>query len=111
MLTEETVMRVLSGIEDPELKKPLTELDMVRYVKIDDGRVDVGITLTVPGCPLKARISEDVTNGVKLIEGVKSVNVVFDVMNDEQRARLREKLGTADKKIHTVEGLGYKWEE
>lgn len=93
MLTEEAVMHVLSGIEDPELKKPLTELDMVRYVRIDDGRVDVGITLTVPGCPLKARISEDVTNGVKLIEGVKSVNVVFDVMNDEQRARLKEKLG------------------
>jgi ATP-binding protein involved in chromosome partitioning len=93
MLTEETVMHVLSGIHDPELKKPLTELDMVRYVKIDDGRVDVGITLTVPGCPLKAKISEDVTSGVKLIDGVKSVNVQFDVMSDEQRARLKEKLG------------------
>ncbi|MCX6835869.1 MAG: Mrp/NBP35 family ATP-binding protein [candidate division Zixibacteria bacterium] len=95
MLTEQTVMHVLSGIQDPELKKPLTELDMVRYVRIDDGRVEVGITLTVPGCPLKAKISEDVTSGVKLIEGVKSVNVQFDVMTDEQRARLKEKLGMA----------------
>jgi ATP-binding protein involved in chromosome partitioning len=95
MLTEEAVMHVLSGIEDPELKKPLTELDMVRYVRIDDGRVDVGITLTVPGCPLKARISEDVTSGVKRIEGVKSVDVQFDVMTDEQRTRLKEKLGMA----------------
>ena len=97
MLTKEAVMHVLSGIEDPELKKPLTELDMVRYVKIDDGRVDVGIALTVPGCPLKARISEDVTSGVRLIEGVKSVNVQFDVMSDEQRSRLKEKLGMGSK--------------
>jgi len=93
MLTEQAVMHVLSGIQDPELKKPLTDLDMVKYVRIDNGKVDVGITLTVPGCPLKARISEDVTAGVKLIEGVRSVNVQFDVMSDEQRERLKEKLG------------------
>lgn len=93
MLTEQAVMHVLSGIQDPELKKPLTDLDMVKYVRIDNGKVDVGITLTVPGCPLKARISEDVTAGVRLIEGVSSVNVQFDVMSDEQRERLKEKLG------------------
>lgn len=97
MLTEEAVMHVLSGIEDPELKKPLTDLGMVKYVKIDGARVDVGITLTVPGCPLKARISDDVTSGVKLIEGVETVNVEFDVMSDEQRAALKEKLGMGTK--------------
>jgi len=97
MLTEEAVMHVLSGIDDPELRKPLTELDMVKYVRIDGGKVDVGITLTVPGCPLKARISEDVANGIRLIDGVKSVNVEFDVMTDEQRARLKEKLGMSPK--------------
>jgi ATP-binding protein involved in chromosome partitioning len=53
----------------------------------------VGVTLTVPGCPLKARIAEDVENGLKLIEGVDDVQVEFDVMTDEQRAKLREKLG------------------
>jgi ATP-binding protein involved in chromosome partitioning len=97
MLTEEAVMHVLSGIEDPELKKPLTDLGMVRYVRIDGGAVEVGITLTVPGCPLKARISDDVTNGVSLIEGVKSVKVEFDVMTDEQRNTLKEKLGMGAK--------------
>lgn len=93
MVTKEAVMHVLSGIDDPELRKPLTELDMVKFVNIDGGLVTVGITLTVPGCPLKARIAEDVENGLKLIDGVDSVKVEFDVMTDEQRAKLREKLG------------------
>lgn len=93
MVTKEAVMHVLSGIDDPELRKPLTELDMVKFVNIDGGHVEVGITLTVPGCPLKARIAEDVENGLKLIEGVEGVKVEFDVMTDEQRAKLREKLG------------------
>jgi ATP-binding protein involved in chromosome partitioning len=98
MLTEQAVMHVLSGINDPELKKPLTELDMVRYVKINGGKVDVGITLTVPGCPLKAKITDDVTSGIMLIPGVEAVNVQFDVMTEEQRMRLREKLGMGSAK-------------
>jgi ATP-binding protein involved in chromosome partitioning len=93
MVSKEAVMHVLSGIDDPELRKPLTELDMIKFVNIDGGQVTVGITLTVPGCPLKARIVEDVENGLKLIEGVEAVKVEFDVMTDEQRAKLREKLG------------------
>jgi len=93
MLNKEAVMHVLSGIDDPELKKPFTELDMIKYVNIDGGNVTVGITLTVPGCPLKAKITSDVTEGVSLIEGVKSVKVEFGVMTDEQRDRLKEKLG------------------
>ncbi|MCP4686009.1 MAG: Mrp/NBP35 family ATP-binding protein [bacterium] len=95
MLTKEAVMHVLSGIDDPELKKPLTELDMIKYVNIDGGNVTVGVTLTVPGCPLKAKISSDVEDGVGLIEGVDSVKVEFGVMTDEQRDRLKEKLGMA----------------
>ncbi|MEW5995831.1 MAG: P-loop NTPase, partial [Candidatus Zixiibacteriota bacterium] len=93
MLTKEAVLHVLSGIDDPELRKPLTELDMVRFVNIDDGNVTVGITLTVPGCPLKEKIRQDVTKGVGLIAGVKSVKVEFDVMSDAQREKLKEKLG------------------
>ncbi len=99
MPTKEQVLHILSGINDPELKKPLTELDMVRFVDVIGGDVKVGITLTVPGCPLKEKITSDVSNGIRLIPGVESVKVEFDVMNDEQRARLRQKLGHA-----TVEG-------
>ena len=97
MLTKEAVMHVLSGIDDPELKKPVTELDMVKFVNIEEGDVTVGITLTVPGCPLKGKISEDVTKGVGLIPGVESVKVEFDVMTNEQRERLKQKLGYAQK--------------
>jgi ATP-binding protein involved in chromosome partitioning len=95
MLTKEKVMEVLSGIDDPELRKPLTELDMVKFVNIDGGQVTIGISLTVPGCPLKHRITDDVATGVKQIEGVESVAVEFDVMTDQQRERLKEKLGMA----------------
>lgn len=86
-------MHVLGGVEDPELRKPLTELDMIKYVEVDDGDVRIGVTLTVPGCPLKERITHDVREAVSYIPGVKSVQVEFDVMTDEQRQRLREKLG------------------
>ena len=56
MLNKEAVIHVLSGINDPELRKSLTELGMVRFVNIDDGNVTVGITLTAPGCPFKEKI-------------------------------------------------------
>lgn len=95
MPTKEQVLHILSGINDPELKKPLTELDMVRFVDVMGGNVRVGITLTVPGCPLKEKITSDVRNGVSLIPGVETVQVEFDVMTDEQRMRLRQKLGHA----------------
>lgn len=93
MLSKDAVLHILSGIEDPELKRPLTDLDMVKSVDINGGEVVVGITLTVPGCPLKAKISDDVTRGVGLIPGVESVRVVFDVMTDQQREKLKAKLG------------------
>jgi len=93
MVTKEQVIEVLGTIDDPELKKPLTELDMVESVNIDGSHVKVGITLTVPGCPLKHKIKEDVIAAVNILDGVKSVDVQYDVMTDEQRSQLREKLG------------------
>jgi ATP-binding protein involved in chromosome partitioning len=93
MPTKNAILHVLSGIDDPELKKPLTELDMVRFINIEGGNVTVGITLTVPGCPLRERIYEDVIKGVSSIPDVESVKVEFDVMTDQQREQLRQKLG------------------
>ncbi len=93
MPTKEAVMKVLSGIDDPELKKPLTDLGMVNHVNIDGAKVDVGITLTVPGCPLKAKISDDVKAGVRALDGVEEVTVDFGVMTVQQREELRQKLG------------------
>jgi len=99
MPTKEAVMEVLSGIDDPELKRSLTELGMVHHVNIDGSKVDVGITLTVPGCPLKAKIVDDVTKGVKTLDGVRDVSVDFDVMTEQQREELRKKLGHGTKEL------------
>ncbi len=96
MLTKEAILHVLDGVEDPELRKPLTELDMVKFIEIDGGDVTVGITLTVPGCPLKEKIINDIRESLEFVPGVESVKVVFDVMTDEQRQKLFAKLrGTA----------------
>ena len=102
MLNKDAVLHVLSGIEDPELKRPLTDLDMVKFVEIDAGVVTVGITLTVPGCPLKAKISDDVTRGVGMIPGVDAVSVKFDVMTDEQREKLKAKLGIVSRESVSI---------
>lgn len=95
MLTKDSVLEVLGTIDDPELKRPFTELDMVKHVKIDGGAVNVGITLTVPGCPLKEKIANDVKEGVAKLDGVTDVEVEFDVMTEQQREKLRQTLGHA----------------
>ncbi len=101
MLTKEAVLHVLGGIEDPELRKSFTELDMVKFVDIAGSDVTVGITLTVPSCPLKEKIVSDIIEGVKLIEGVDSVKVEFDVMTNEQREKLKQKLGMVSPESQT----------
>jgi ATP-binding protein involved in chromosome partitioning len=89
----EDVHKALSGVKDPEIHKPITELDMVKDVAIDpDGVVTVVVYLTVAGCPMRDKITNDVTEAVKALPGVREVRVELDVMNDEQRVELRRKL-------------------
>jgi ATP-binding protein involved in chromosome partitioning len=85
MPTEEQVYEALSKVLDPEIGKPITELDMVRAVDIRDGLVIVDVLLTVPGCPLKDRITREVTEAVAPLEGVRDVDVRLGVMTEEQR--------------------------
>ncbi|MGH2693490.1 MAG: Mrp/NBP35 family ATP-binding protein [Actinomycetota bacterium] len=89
--TEADVREVLAGVEDPELHRPITELDMVRGVVVEPAGVRVSIALTVPGCPLKAKINDDVSAAVRSL-GVDRVFVDFTSMTDEQRAALRTRL-------------------
>ena len=100
--TTEQVNKALATVQDPEIRRPITDLGMVKSVDIaDDGAVHVGIYLTVAGCPMKGRIEKDVTAAVTEVAGVTSVKVELDVMSDEQRKELQTKLrgGQAEKEI------------
>jgi ATP-binding protein involved in chromosome partitioning len=89
----EQVNAALSRVEDPEIRRPITELDMVKSVTIgDDGHVEVGIYLTVSGCPMRETITARVTAAVAAVPGVTGVRVALDVMSDDQRATLQTKL-------------------
>lgn len=92
MPTEADVRNALATVIDPEIRRPITELDMVRSVKVDDGRVTVGIDLTIAGCPLKDRIVADVEAAIGGLEGVSEVSVDLGAMTGEQREALRTKL-------------------
>ncbi|MPY83283.1 MAG: P-loop NTPase [Actinophytocola sp.] len=91
--SDEAVRDALTGVKDPEIGKPITELGMVKDVEIGaDGLVKVGIYLTVAGCPLKETITNDTKSAVGELDGVSEVQVELDVMNDEQRTELRKAL-------------------
>ncbi|QCQ90318.1 Mrp/NBP35 family ATP-binding protein [Rhodococcus sp. SGAir0479] len=92
-LTETAVRTALSRVQDPEIRKPITELGMVKSIEIgDDGSVDIGIYLTTAGCPLRTEITQRVTKAVADVDGAGAVRVELDVMNDEQRTELRRSL-------------------
>jgi ATP-binding protein involved in chromosome partitioning len=91
--TAEQVNAALSRVEDPEIRRPITELDMVKSVTIGpDGQVEVGVYLTVSGCPMRDTITSRVTEAVAALPGVTGVRVALDVMSEEQRATLQTKL-------------------
>ncbi len=92
MANKDDVMEVLRQIEDPELRRPLTDLDMIKSVEVNDGQVSVEVLLTVPGCPLKKKITDDITTKVGQLDGVKKVDVTLGVMSDEQRKNLAAKV-------------------
>ncbi|MBN1429446.1 MAG: P-loop NTPase [Anaerolineae bacterium] len=88
MLTQDQILEALSHVDDPELHRSLTDLKMVRDVKIDDGKVDVTIALTVPNCPLKGRIEADVRAAVAALPEVEEVSVHLTAMTEEERKAL-----------------------
>lgn len=91
MLTEDKVYEALKDVHDPELNRSLVELNMIRDVRIDGDRVSLTVVLTIPGCPLKAKIEQDVVNKLKEI-GAKEADVTFGSMTDEERAKLSAEL-------------------
>jgi ATP-binding protein involved in chromosome partitioning len=87
-LSEAGVREALRDVRDPEIGRDLISLNMVRGVKIEGGNVAVGIALTTAGCPMKHRITTDVSDRLKMIEGIEEVEVDFGVMTDEDRQNL-----------------------
>ena len=93
VLTESDVRTALTKVIDPEIRKPITDLGMVKSIDVSaDGSVGVGIYLTTSGCPMKTEISDRVKSAVADVAGVGTVTVELDVMNDEQRTELRKSL-------------------
>jgi ATP-binding protein involved in chromosome partitioning len=91
--THEQVMTALAGVNDPEIGRPITELDMVKSVVVGmDGVVQVGVYLTVSGCPMRDTITARVTDAVTPLPGVTGVRVELDVMSEEQRKDLQSKI-------------------
>ncbi len=90
--TQEQVREALAGVNDPEIKRPITELGMVERVAVAGGSVDVRVLLTVAGCPMRETITRDVTAAVSALPGVERVSVDLGVMGDDQRKGLQDQL-------------------
>jgi ATP-binding protein involved in chromosome partitioning len=92
MATREAVLDALGRVIDPELHRPVTELDMVRSIEIEGPNVAVTIALTVAGCPLRSSFEDQVRREVATLEGVEEVTLAFDVMSADERQALTQKL-------------------
>ena len=94
MPTQEQVIESLKVVIDPELRRDIVELQMVRSVDVhENGVVDVMVSLTTPGCPIRSHFETGVTQAVRGLDGVAGVNVSFDVLSDTEKAALGHKLG------------------
>ena len=94
MPTAEQIQNALSRVIDPELRKDIVSLGMVRSVdQPEPGRVDVVVSLTTPGCPIRNHFQQAVAQNLSALEGVSQVNVGFDVLSDQEKQSLAQRLG------------------
>src|SRR5438309_7872355 len=92
--TTEQVKEALRAVIDPELRRDIVELEMVRSIDIHpNGVVDVMVSLTTPGCPIRSHFETGVSKAVRDIAGVTAVNVSFDVLSGDEKSALGRKLG------------------
>jgi ATP-binding protein involved in chromosome partitioning len=90
--SREEVTAALARVIDPELHRSVVELDMVKDLAIAETEISLTITLTVPGCPLRAEFQQQVDRELLALPGIERVRLSFDVMSPEQKAALTEKL-------------------
>jgi ATP-binding protein involved in chromosome partitioning len=92
--TTDQIRDSLRAVIDPELRRDIVELEMVRSIDVhDNGVVDVIVSLTTPGCPIRGHFQTGVSNAVAGLDGVNHVNVGFDVLSDQEKQTLGRKLG------------------
>src|SRR4051795_9908639 len=89
---EDAVQAALATVDDPEIRRPITDLGMVKGFTVVDGRVTVELLLTVSGCPLRDKLNADITAAVTRIPGITAVSIDFGVMSEEQRKALQTTL-------------------
>ena len=92
VVEQAAVLKALEQVIDPELRRPVTELDMVRDVEVNDGVVSLTIVLTVAGCPLRNSFEEQVERALAPVPGVTGVELSFGVMTADERQTLTTKL-------------------
>jgi ATP-binding protein involved in chromosome partitioning len=94
MPTQDQIREALRAVIDPELRRDIVELEMVRSIDVHaNGVVDVTVSLTTPGCPIRSHFQTAVVQSVRALEGVAGVNVDFDVLSDTEKGALQRKLG------------------
>jgi len=94
MPTRELIMKALEAVIDPELRQSIVELEMVRSIDSQpDGTVDVMVSLTTPGCPIRSHFEDAVRTAVGALDGVRAVTVSFDILSDQEKGVLQRKLG------------------
>src|SRR5213596_1639151 len=92
--TREQVTEALEAVIDPELRRSIVELGMVRSIEIGaEGHVEVVVSLTTPGCPIRSHFQQAVAENVGRLDGVSGVAVGFDVLSDCEKSDLQQKLG------------------
>jgi ATP-binding protein involved in chromosome partitioning len=91
--TKDQVTEALRAVIDPELRKSIVDLGMVRAIQIDGGAVDVTVSLTTPGCPIRSHFQQAVVERVGALDGVARVQVDFDVLSDDEKGALQRSLG------------------
>jgi ATP-binding protein involved in chromosome partitioning len=89
---EDAIQAALATVDDPEIRRPITDLGMVKGFTVAEGTVRVELLLTVAGCPLRDKLNNDITAALTQIPGITSVTVDFGVMDEEQRKALQTTL-------------------
>jgi ATP-binding protein involved in chromosome partitioning len=95
----DAIAEELTKVNDPEIRRPITDLGMVEDVSEVNGDVTVKILLTISGCPMRDKLQKDVADAVARVDGVKSLNITFGVMNDKQRDNLKKILHGGVEKV------------